>query len=67
MSTETRVEALIKIIQTGSILCGLDLTVTGNQIAFVDQREGKLVSFWTPEYTLSDKLGKEGENEGVSH
>lgn len=58
METKEKVIKLKEIIVRGAIECGLNLTVYDGKIAFVDQKEKKIVALWTPEYKLSDMEGQ---------
>ena len=54
MSIEERVETMRSMIVAAGVLYGLNLTVYEGKIAFVDQKEKKIVAVWTPEYTVND-------------
>ena len=54
METNEKVIKLKKSIEKAAIKYGLNLTVYDGKIAFVDQKEKKIVAFWTPEFKLSD-------------
>ena len=53
MTTNEKVIKFVNIIERGAIKCGLNLTIYDGKIAFVDQKEKKIVALWTPEYKLS--------------
>lgn len=54
METKEKVIKLKKSIEKAAIKYGLNLTVYDGKIAFVDQKEKKIVAIWTPEYKMSD-------------
>ncbi len=55
MTTEERVIKFKEIIKGGAIECGLNLTIHEGKIAFVDQKEKKIVALWTPGYKLPNE------------
>ena len=59
MTTREKVIEMKKEIESIAIEYGLNLTVYDGKIGFVDQKQGKIVALWEPEY----KLQKESEDE----
>ena len=57
MSIEERVETMRSMIVAAGVSSGLNLTVYDGKIAFVDQKEKKIVAVWNPEYTAADIPG----------
>lgn len=58
MTTNEKVIKFKEIIERGAIEYGLNLAIYDGKIAFVDQKEKKIVALWTPEYKLSDTEDK---------
>lgn len=52
MTTQEKVEAMVKGIKQTAIENGLNLTVYDGKIGFVDQEQGRIVALWSPEYTM---------------
>lgn len=53
----TRCAELARLIEEDCKRCGLNLTVYDGKIAFVDQKEMKIVAVWNPAYTAADIPG----------
>lgn len=51
MTTQEKVIGMKNEIVQSAIKYGLNLTIYEGNIAFVDQREGKIVAVWKPQYT----------------
>lgn len=52
-----RAEMLRDHIEIACIVCGLNLAVHDGKIAFVDQKNRKIVGLWEPKYTMPDEKG----------
>lgn len=55
MTVDERVIAMKEAIETIAIQYGLNLTIYDGKIAFVDQKEKKIVALWTPGYKLPNE------------